>query len=763
MVIDLRGQGRSGRPGKGRNGAGPGGAAGPGSAQLPVPAPTEPVWSTPVPTVEPGSLTRGPGARGSGGEPVPAEPERTPRRSRSERRPRAGGGLAGGILGAVGLGGAGAAAPSAAAAAPAPAGSAAPPAEGQTGAGLHPSGKKWRPSGLLRPIRQGSDGPGREGARSSGRPPADEPFPVPAPFSSGRGPGRDAGGGTGPGRNRGAGPAEVEHEPFPVPGRDSAAGRDTPFPTTGSISRPGPFPTHGAEAPPDDPFPVPGPVQRRRSPSGRGGRKGRRGPEPTTGSLPVDRFLTVPDGEPFTGSLRLGPATGELPGSSRPSTGGPGTSGPGTGGLPAGRTGTGGLPRVSGERTGSRPGPGEDSGAGLPAGRGREAGARVEHDPDPFPAAGRVGPQQGGDATIAVRRRPRRPANPDAEPDRPGFDQPDQPGFDQQGFDPAGFDQQGFEDPGREEPSLRERTDAAGTDSAGTDAAGYDAAGYDAAGYDEGADAAPARPSRAGRNLVAAIAVGVGLGGAAAASLAFRKEAFVALAAAAVVLGVWELAGALSVKHINVPVIPLAVGSIGMLVSAFVAGQEGLVVAFSLTAFGALLWRVLDGVEGAARDVAAAVFTAAYVPFLAGFALLMLAQPDGARRIVVFILVTVASDVGGYAAGVLFGRHPLAPSVSPKKTWEGFAGSAVTCMAAGTVGVAMLLHGRWWVGLAVGAAAVVTATLGDLSESLLKRDLGVKDMGTLLPGHGGLMDRLDSLLPTAPAVYVLLVLFVSPH
>lgn len=269
------------------------------------------------------------------------------------------------------------------------------------------------------------------------------------------------------------------------------------------------------------------------------------------------------------------------------------------------------------------------------------------------------------------------------------------------------------------------------------------------------------RSSRAGRNLSAAVAVGLGLGVAVLASLWFRKEVFVALTSAAIVLGVWELAAAFTARRITIPVIPLAVGAVGILVSAFVAGEEGLLVAFSLTAFGSLLWRIIDGLQDAARDVAAAVFTAAYVPFLAGFAMLMLAESDGALRIIVFILVVVANDIGGYATGVLFGRHPMAPVVSPKKSWEGFGGSLLTGMIAGALGVTVLLHGPWWAGVVVGAAAVVTATLGDLSESLLKRDLGIKDMGHLLPGHGGVMDRLDSLLPTAPAVYLLLSLLVA--
>ena len=277
---------------------------------------------------------------------------------------------------------------------------------------------------------------------------------------------------------------------------------------------------------------------------------------------------------------------------------------------------------------------------------------------------------------------------------------------------------------------------------------------------DAGHGAPAPRRNRAGRNLPMAIAVGLGLATVVLSSLLIRKEAFVAVVCVAAVLAVWELAGALATKEITVPVVPLAVGSVGMLVSAFVAGEDGLLVSFALTSFGVLLWRIIDGAQDAARDVAASVFAAAYVPFLAGFTMLMLAAPDGARRIIVFILLVVASDTGGYTAGVLFGKHPMAPTVSPHKSWEGFAGSTLACVLAGSLGVIFLLHGVWYAGVAAGAAAVVTATVGDLSESLLKRDLGIKDMGHLLPGHGGMLDRIDSLLLTAPVVYVLLSLLV---
>ncbi|WP_461024631.1 phosphatidate cytidylyltransferase [Thalassiella azotivora] len=273
-----------------------------------------------------------------------------------------------------------------------------------------------------------------------------------------------------------------------------------------------------------------------------------------------------------------------------------------------------------------------------------------------------------------------------------------------------------------------------------------------------GAPAAPA--SRAGRNLPAAVGVGVALGALVVASLFVRKEVFVAVVAVAAGLAVWELTQAFSARRITVPLVPALVGTLGVLVSGYASGEEAMLVAFALTSLAMILWRVIDGVDGAVRDVAAGIFTAAYVPFLAGFAMLMLAADDGPWRIVVFILVTISSDIGGYAVGVVAGRHPMAPSVSPKKSWEGLAGSAAACVLAGVLSVTLLLDGAWWAGALLGLATVATATVGDLSESLLKRDLGIKDMGSLLPGHGGMMDRLDSLLPTAPVAYLLLLVLV---
>jgi phosphatidate cytidylyltransferase len=199
------------------------------------------------------------------------------------------------------------------------------------------------------------------------------------------------------------------------------------------------------------------------------------------------------------------------------------------------------------------------------------------------------------------------------------------------------------------------------------------------------------------------------------------------------------------------------VGAAGMVVSAYRGGPEALFVAFVLTVAAAVVWRALDGSGlGAVRDSAAAVFAGAYLPFLAGFVVLMLAQPDGEIRVVLFILLAVANDTGGYVAGVMLGRHPLAPTVSPKKSWEGLAGSIVLATAVGVLGAVYGLGESPVLGIALGVMTAVTATVGDLAESLLKRDLELKDMGSLLPGHGGVLDRLDSMLITAPFVYLVL-------
>jgi phosphatidate cytidylyltransferase len=189
-------------------------------------------------------------------------------------------------------------------------------------------------------------------------------------------------------------------------------------------------------------------------------------------------------------------------------------------------------------------------------------------------------------------------------------------------------------------------------------------------------------------------------------------------------------------------------------------GLPAVALSFAATALGCLVWRMRAGAAHYLRDISAALFTAVYVPLFCSFAAMLTVAPDGLGRVLTFMLCVVASDVGGYAVGVLAGRHPMAPSISPKKSWEGFAGSLMAGMVTGVLTVTLLLDGPWWAGVLTGALLVSSATLGDLVESLVKRDLGIKDMGRLLPGHGGLMDRLDSMLPTAVVAYFVLGLLI---
>ncbi|RDI32774.1 phosphatidate cytidylyltransferase [Lentzea flaviverrucosa] len=275
------------------------------------------------------------------------------------------------------------------------------------------------------------------------------------------------------------------------------------------------------------------------------------------------------------------------------------------------------------------------------------------------------------------------------------------------------------------------------------------------------ADVPTSKPSRAGRDLRAAILVGAGLGAMIIVSLLTVKETFIAIVAAAAAVSTWEIANAFKKAGINVALWPALIGGQAIIWLSWPLERSGMMTAFVVTVLVCMIWRFRGGSDGYRRDLSASVFTIAYIPLFAAFAAMLVVPDDGAGRAFAFIIGVVLSDVGGYAAGVFLGKHPMAPTISPKKSWEGFAGSLTAGAVGGALTVTMLLDGQWWQGALFGAVLVVTATAGDLVESLIKRDLGIKDMGTLLPGHGGLMDRMDSLLPSAVASWLLLHLFVQ--
>ena len=297
-------------------------------------------------------------------------------------------------------------------------------------------------------------------------------------------------------------------------------------------------------------------------------------------------------------------------------------------------------------------------------------------------------------------------------------------------------------------------------------------AGYPPQQPIEPAEAIEKDHGRAGRDLRAAVVSAIVLVGAILLSLFFWKTAFMGIVAIAVVVAVWELHQGLSAKGIDIPEQPLMLGGVVMVVVAYVWGAPALVTATAVTALVIMLWLLRRGVAGYVKNATASVFTLVYVPFLASFVALLLGEggtnpafgfdvdDPGVRGVITFIAIVVASDTGGYVAGVLFGRHPMAPVISPKKSWEGFSGSMVATIAVGVWLVTSFLGGDWWVGVILGVIAAVMATLGDLCESVIKRDLGIKDMSHVIPGHGGLMDRLDSLLATVAPIWLVLYYLV---
>lgn len=268
--------------------------------------------------------------------------------------------------------------------------------------------------------------------------------------------------------------------------------------------------------------------------------------------------------------------------------------------------------------------------------------------------------------------------------------------------------------------------------------------------------------SRAGRNLPAAIASALVLAAIVLVSLFTLKWLFGVVVIAALAIAMREMIVAFAARDINIARVPAYAAVVILPTVAYLAGPIWQLVATGALLLLAMLWRVRRGVDGYVRDITASFFVIAYLPFMAGFLMLTLATDNGPWRVLVFILLTVSNDIGGYFAGIFYGKHPIAASISPKKSWEGFAGSLLLQMLVGALSFMFILDAPWWQGLIAGVVLTVTATGGDFAESAIKRDLGVKDMGTFLPGHGGMMDRLDSLIPNAFASWALFTIFLGP-
>ncbi|MFC3851181.1 phosphatidate cytidylyltransferase [Corynebacterium hansenii] len=276
----------------------------------------------------------------------------------------------------------------------------------------------------------------------------------------------------------------------------------------------------------------------------------------------------------------------------------------------------------------------------------------------------------------------------------------------------------------------------------------------------------PKPRNSAGRNVPVAIAMGVFLGSLVIGSLFLGPWAWYVLVAGAAALGTWEVAQRLRESDWMLPRPVLILGGQSMIWLSWPMGVRGIAVGLVATLISLLVSRLfLYGANEAPRnwlrDVGVGCFVILWIPLCLAFAASLARMPtpgdvNPVWVIVAFMLCVVANDVGGYIAGVFFGKHPMAPAVSPKKSWEGFAGSVAFGAAVGVACAVLLLDAPWWFGLALGILLVVSATLGDLVESQFKRDLGIKDMSTMIPGHGGLMDRLDGMLPAAAMTWMLL-------
>ncbi|GGK27965.1 hypothetical protein GCM10010124_20700 [Pilimelia terevasa] len=405
--------------------------------------------------------------------------------------------------------------------------------------------------------------------------------------------------------------------------------------------------------------------------------------------------------------------------------------------------------------------PGGGSAVGGRRSRRRARHAAAEPDdvrpaddwPDPLPDAGRAEPAWPADAASAIDadpptgypRRHRRAAEPDpwADGDAAPLDVAQAPGAESARDAESASDTESGSDTrrsARTEPAAGARSAPDGQPAPEVDRAG-------------GRQRRPGRGS--GRNLPAAIGVGLLLGALVLGSLSHPLP-FALVVAAAAAAGVWEMVRALGVAGLRPPLVPLLLGAAVIPVLGFLAGSDGLAGGLLVTVLAAMIWRLGDGPEGYEKDVAAAALVAVYVPFLLGFAAPLAHAQDGMHRVLLTLAVVVLSDTGGYAVGVRFGRRRMAPTVSPKKSWEGFGGSLLAAGLGGALLAWALLDLALWRGFVFGVLIAVVAVFGDLAESMIKRDLKVKDMSNLLPGHGGLMDRLDSIIFAVPTAYLLL-------
>ena len=264
--------------------------------------------------------------------------------------------------------------------------------------------------------------------------------------------------------------------------------------------------------------------------------------------------------------------------------------------------------------------------------------------------------------------------------------------------------------------------------------------------------------AKAGRKLGPSILVSIAILATVFLTMSYAKFLFAIVAWIAIGLAARELTSAYKAGGIALPVNAILIALTAILGAAWFGRVSSLAVAMAITIPTLLVYILFKNPKDFVRNSTAAAFAIFYLPFLAGFILLLANDKDGLARIFTLVVLVSCNDTFAYIFGVLFGKHPLAPNISPKKTWEGLIGSIIATTIGSALVFEFVLEHNWWIGAAIGLVAVITATCGDLIESAVKRDLAIKDMVSILPGHGGILDRIDSVLFTGPAVWFALEL-----
>jgi len=258
---------------------------------------------------------------------------------------------------------------------------------------------------------------------------------------------------------------------------------------------------------------------------------------------------------------------------------------------------------------------------------------------------------------------------------------------------------------------------------------------------------------RAGRKLLPSIAVGLFLLAIIFSTMAYIPVLFAVFVGIAVLIALHELTTAFKAREIQINYLQLSLATTLILASSWVGGLPGLAVSVAIALIANLFLVLLRGTEGFIKNATASAFALLYPGFVAGFIFLLARSGEGFSYIATLVILVGCNDTFAYVFGVLIGKHPLAPKISPKKTWEGFVGGLIFTSIGSALAFYYLLDHHPAIGALAGFAGVLAATVGDLVESAIKRDLSIKDMGTLLPGHGGMLDRLDSALITAPVMW----------